>query len=378
MANEFHLPDVGEGLAEATILTWYVGVGEKVGLDEPLVEVETDKAVVDLPSPFAGVVLHLGGEEGDVLAVGAVLAVVGVAGETWMPPGRAEPAAQSGDAAPIVGTLDEAPSSISPAAMGPATALPRVRRLATELGVDLGDLAGSGPGGRVTEDDVRGSAGGVARGPVERVRMSATRRAVADHMARAWREIPRVTTYDEADAEPLLARRAGPGRPTFESLFIAAVVPLLAEFPAFNAALVADTIVHKKYYDVGFAVDTPEGLVVAVVRGADALDQPALDGEIRRLAEAAVNRTAKVEELRGQTFTISNIGAVGGRFGTPIVPLGTSAILSIGRADPRPVVRDGEIVVGQRFPLSLSYDHRLIDGSTGRAFMTAVVTALST
>lgn len=372
MAHEFLLPDIGEGLIEATIISWYVAVGDEVGLDEPLVEVETDKAVVDIPAPFAGVVLHHGGEPGDVVAVESLLAVVGDLGESWEP--RA-PASSSGDAAPIVGTLDEAPATVAVAGSGLVEALPKVRRLAADLGVDLSTVAGTGTGGRVTEEDVR-SAAATDTGPVERVKMSATRRAIAENLARSWREIPHVTTYGEVDATPLLERRELLGKPTLESLLIAAIVPLLKEHPEFNAAISGDDIIYKKHYDVGFAVATPAGLMVAVVRDAGGKGHEELDSEVRRLAVAAKERTLTPEELRGQTFTISNIGAVGGRYGTPIVPFGTSAILSVGRADPRPIVREGAVVVGREFPISLSYDHRIIDGSVGRDFLGAVIDAL--
>ena len=375
MANKFHLPDIGEGLTEATIISWYVDVGEKVGLDEPLVEVETDKAVVDIPAPVAGVVLFHGGDAGDVIEVESLLAVVGEPGETWEDDTGSEAAPASAAAAPIVGTLDEAPATMTAAAAG-INALPKVRRLATELGVDLESITGSGPGGRITEDDVRSGAVPTDRGPVERKKMSATRRAIADNLTRSWREIPHVTTYGEADVEALLAKRENLGKPVLEALLIEALVPVLQSHPEFNAAIAGDEIVFRKYYDIGVALDTPSGLMVGVVRGADQLSVAELDVEIRRLADGARQQRLTLDELRGQTFTLSNIGAVGGRFGTPIVPHGTAAILSVGRADPKPVVRNGEIVVGRELPISLSYDHRIIDGSTGRAFMGAVIEAL--
>jgi pyruvate dehydrogenase E2 component (dihydrolipoamide acetyltransferase) len=374
VAQEFHLPDIGEGLTEATILAWYVDVGESVGLDEPLVEVETDKAVVDIPAPFAGVVLHHGAAAGEVIEVDSLLVVVGEADETWVP-GVATETAVSAAAAPIVGTLDEAPATATASGSGGVEALPKVRRLAAELGVDPASITGSGVGGRVTEDDVRRAATTEA-GPTERVPMSATRKSIAANLSRSWREIPHVTIYDAADAERLLAQRAALGKPMLEAMLMAALIPVLQEHPEFNAAIAGDDIVYRKYYDVGIAVDTPSGLMVAVVHDAAGKSVVELDAEVRRLAAAAKARKLAPEELRGQTFTISNIGAVGGGYGTPLVPLGTSAILSVGRADPTPVVRDGKIAIGIRFPLSLSYDHRIIDGATGRAFMAAVIAAL--
>ncbi len=374
MAHEFHLPDVGEGLTEAVVMSWYVGVGETVTMDAPLVEVETDKAVIDIPSPHAGVLLYQGAEPGETLEVEALLAVVGDAGEEWSLPSTSD-AAEAEEAAPIVGRLDSAVETVAVTPSAHSEMLPRVRRLAADVGVSTAGLIGSGVGGRITEADVRAAAETTA-GPVRRVKMSSLRRTIADRLARSWREIPHVTTYGEVDSEPLLRARAAAGKPPLEAVLMARIVPLLEQFPAFNAAVDGDEIVEKLHYDIGFAVDTPEGLMVAVVKDAAAKPVPELGDEIARLANAARDRSARPDELRGQTFTISNIGAVGGRYGTPIVPYGTTAILSVGRADPRPVVRDGEIVVGREFPLSLSYDHRAIDGSTGRSFMGALIEAL--
>jgi len=374
VAHEFHLPDVGEGLTEAVVMSWYVGVGETVTMDAPLVEVETDKAVIDIPSPHAGVLLYQGAEPGETLEVEALLAVVGDAGEEWSLPSTSD-AAEAEEAAPIVGRLDSAVETVAVTPSAHSEMLPRVRRLAADVGVSTAGLIGSGVGGRITEADVRAAAVTTA-GPVRRVKMSSLRRTIADRLARSWREIPHVTTYGEVDSEPLLRARAAAGKPPLEAVLMARIVPLLEQFPAFNAAVDGDEIVEKLHYDIGFAVDTPEGLMVAVVKDAAAKPVPELGDEIARLANAARDRSARPDELRGQTFTISNIGAVGGRYGTPIVPYGTTAILSVGRADPRPVVRDGEIVVGREFPLSLSYDHRAIDGSTGRSFMGALIEAL--
>jgi pyruvate dehydrogenase E2 component (dihydrolipoamide acetyltransferase) len=213
------------------------------------------------------------------------------------------------------------------------------------------------------------------------VRLSPTRLAIARNLSRSWREIPHVTTYGEADASPLLeARRrlaeaTGAGLP-LEALLIRTVTPLLARFPEFNASVEGETLLLRTHYDVGVAVDTPDGLMVAVVRGADRLDFEDLGAEVTRLAAGARERTLGLADLRGATFTISNIGAVGGRFGTPIIPAGTTAILSVGRADERPVVRRGAVTVGREFPLSLSYDHRVIDGALGRRFLGALIDAL--
>lgn len=376
MAFEFEFPDIGEGLTEAVVVKWLVGIGDEVGLDEPLVEVETDKAVTEMPAPRAGVLLFQGAAEGETILVDQLLAVIGQPGETWAPEPEdtASPAPSGADAAPIVGTLSDDADVLT--ASGPQT-LPRVRKLAAELGVDLSAVSGSGPGGRITDDDVRDAAGAGA-GPVERRKLSPTRRAIAEHLTRSWREIPHVVTYGSADAAAALAARSDfeGAKPPLEALFISALVPLLQEYPEFNATLQGDDLILRKHYDVGVAVDTPDGLMVAVVRDAGEQTVPELADEIRRLAAGARDRTLAASDMRGATFTLSNIGAVGGRYGTPIIPFGTTAILSVGRADPEPVVVDGVVAVGRRFPLSLSYDHRVVDGALGRRFMGAVVSAI--
>ena len=368
MAREFHLPDIGEGLVEATIVSWYVDVGEIVGLDEPLVEVETDKAVVDIPSPFAGVLLHRGGENGDTVEVDSLLAVIGEPGESRQGEPEMVPEEIRERSAPVVGVLPEAgTTSRRP------LALPFVRRLAGELGVELSSISGTGPLGRITEQDVRSAA---ATRPTVRIPMTRLRKTISENLSRSWREIPHVTTYGHADSDTLLGERERLGKPPVEALLIARLGPLLSRFPAFNSVVEGDDILEHRFYDVGFAVDTPDGLMVAVVRDADTLSVDELAAEVRRLAAGAKARTLHIDELRGQTFTVSNIGAVGGGRGTPIIPYGTSSILSVGRSEPRPVVRGDRIEIGRQIPLSLSYDHRIIDGATGRRFMAAVVEAL--
>ncbi|MEE8497078.1 MAG: dihydrolipoamide acetyltransferase family protein [Acidimicrobiia bacterium] len=382
MALEFRLPDIGEGLIEATVVRWLIPLGGPVGIDEPMVEIETDKAVVEIPAPRAGIILHQGVSEGITIAVDELLVVIGDPDEEWVSgqePLGSVPGARStatADAAPIVGTLEQAENIDRAHAPLRPQALPLVRRLAATLGVDLGSVTASGLGGRITRQDVEGAAQAV--GPVERVRMSPTRLAIARNLTRSWQEIPHVTTYAEAAAEPLLVARKRlaeeSGRQVpLEALFMRLVVPLLRKYPEFNAAVDGDEVVYRKAYDIGFAVDTPSGLLVAVVRDLEELTVESIAAEIVRLADAARERKITAAEMRGATFTVSNIGAVGGGFGTPIIPYGTSAILSIGRADLRPVVRDGQLGVGREFPLSLSYDHRIIDGAAGRAFMASLI-----
>lgn len=349
MANEFVLPDIGEGLTEAEIVAWHVEVGDQIERDQILVEVETAKAVVEIPSPYPGVVLHLGGREGDTVEVGSVLVVVGEPGETWMPsPPPTAPAAES------------------------VRAMPAVRKLAESLGVDLATVTGTGPAGSIIRTDVEAAAVG-RQGSVE---LSATRRAIAEHMARSWREIPHVTAQAEFDATELLAAHAAlraSGPAPMEALLARAAVPALAAYPEFNAAFDGTSLVLKDRFDIGFAVDTEHGLVVVVVTDVAAAGAAELARRITGLAERARDRTASPGELTGQTFTISNIGALGGGHGTPIIPWGTTSILSVGRARDAAVVRDGDIVVAPTAPLSLSYDHRVIDGALGQRFLGGLV-----
>ena len=380
MAYEFLLPDIGEGLTEAEIVRWVVGVGDPVEADAPLVEVETDKAVVEITSPHAGVVLYHGASPGQVLNVGAVLTVIGQPGESWSP----------ADAAPIVGTLVEEAETLPtrvgaedhPAVSG-VKALPLIRKLAKELGVDLAGVQGTGPGGRISREDVRALAGRsagtapalrVAGEGEERVRLSRLRRTIADRMEQSWREIPHVTTFDSVEADRLLDLRRGLSDRfdvpvPIETLVVMAVLPVLVEFPEFNATLDGEDLIIKRRYDIGIAADTPEGLILPVVKGADGRALRDLAGEITRLAAAARSRSLTPDELSGATFTVSNIGAVGGGHGTPIIPYGTTAILSVGRAEPQAVVRSGALTIARMMPLSLSYDHRVIDGGQGRRFV---------
>ncbi|MEX2251588.1 MAG: dihydrolipoamide acetyltransferase family protein [Acidimicrobiia bacterium] len=433
MAKEFRLPDIGEGLTEAEIVRWLVPEGERVEADQPVVEVETDKAVVEIPSPYAGIVLQHGGAEGETLAVGSVLVVIGEPGESTAP---TEPLAPVGSVAPIVGTLSEdaedlgAPELESPEA-GHVKALPMVRKMAREMGVDLTQIPGSGPDGRVTREDVEaavssprseatvgemapkamegvlGSAGEAGRGvlgevarpeaetegatqpapeaetegatqpaPSEDLRrpMSRLRKTIAANMSRSWAEIPHVTTFDDVDATRLLEIRSALGarhdiKIPLEALVVMAVIPALETFPEFNSTLDGDDLILHASHHIGIAVDTPDGLLVAVIRDAGSNGVLELAAEVRRLGEGARTRSLSPDELTGQTFTVSNIGALGGGHGTPIVPPGTTAILSVGRAQEKAIVIDGELAIAPVMPLSLSYDHRVIDGGLGRRFM---------
>lgn len=412
MPREFKLPDIGEGLTEAEIVRWLVAEGERVEADQPLVEVETDKAVVEIPSPYAGVVLEHGGGEGETIEVGEVLVVIGEDGDARAPASAPEATQQTAadstrrEPTPIVGTLSEEAEVIPPpsepvvAATTTVKALPLVRKLARDNDIDLEDVHGSGPQGRITREDVEAAIGArapkpdaevarpstVAAGSLvssgaqddERMTMSRLRRTIAANMTKSWTEIPHVTTFDDIDATRLLevrdalADRNGEKVP-IEALVIMAVVPALARFPEFNATLDGDDLIKHASKHIGIAVDTPDGLLVAVVKDASAKGVLDLSREVRRLGEGARQRALPPDELSGQTFTISNIGAVGGGHGTPIVPYGTTAILSVGRARDKAVVENGDLLIAPVMPLSLSYDHRVVDGAQGRRFVALVM-----
>ncbi|MEE8456674.1 MAG: dihydrolipoamide acetyltransferase family protein [Acidimicrobiia bacterium] len=372
MSHEFRMPDFGEGLTEAEIVKWFVKVGDTVDVDQILVEVETAKTVVEIPSPFEGTITRILANEGDTIEVGSVLFVVG--GETEDISSEEPPVAASTGA--VDGFAPPPAVAASPADGPELKAMPIVRRLAKERGVDLASISGSGPHGTITRADVEAAA---ASGPDQQpAPMTRVRKAIAHHMAESWRTIPHVTVQADIRAENLIAARSVRGDMPYpiETLVAAVVLPLLERYPEFNASMRYESVVHSSHYNVGFAVDTEAGLMVVVVKDADKLGLAELTEEFERLAEAAMDRTIKPEEATGQTFTISNIGALGGGHGTPIIPLGTSSIMSIGRAKQQPVVEDGKLAVGLVAPIDLSYDHRLIDGSLGQRFLSDLIAGL--
>ena len=371
MAYEFKLPDLGEGLTEGEIARWLVSEGQDVAEDDPLVEIQTDKTTVEIPSPAAGRVTRILVEEGKVVPVGTVLVVIG--GEPDGDQPRAEPAEQSSTEATSA-RADSGGQSPGPVPAGRVRATPLVRRVAQELGVDLETLDGTGPQGRVTEEDVRraATAGGLSpgHGPEgRREPLRGVRRLIAEHMARAHREVPAVTWVEECDF----------GHVSLDLLvptLLKACALSLREFPELNARLEGDEIVYLDRYDFGVAVQTDAGLVVPVVRGCDERPLEELAAEVSRLAEAArVGRLAP-EELRGSTFTVTSAGKLGGLFQTPIVNHPEVAILSVGRIAQRPVVRDGEVTAAQVGYVSVTFDHRVVDGARAAAFGLDVIARL--
>jgi pyruvate dehydrogenase E2 component (dihydrolipoamide acetyltransferase) len=341
VAYEFKLPDLGEGLTEGEIARWLVQEGQEVAEDDPLVEIQTDKTTVEIPSPAAGTVTRIMVGEGDIVPVGTVLVVIG--GDGAEP--RPQPSAEREEK---------------------VRATPLVRKLAQELGVELDGIQGTGPQGRITEQDVR-SAASPSEGRREPLR--GVRRLIAEHMSKAHREVPPVTWVEECD---------------FAAVDLALLLPTtlkacaaaLKEFPELNARLERDEIVFLDRYDLGVAVQTEQGLVVPVVRDCDTRSIDELDVEVRRLADEARAGSLKPEDLRGSTFTVTSAGKVAGIFQTPIVNHPEVAILSIGRIADRPVVRDGEIVSRPVGYVALTFDHRVVDGARAAEFGLAVIRRL--
>ncbi|MGI9642145.1 MAG: dihydrolipoamide acetyltransferase family protein [Acidimicrobiia bacterium] len=374
MLHEFKLPDIGEGLTEAEIVSWFVDEGEAIAVADLVVEVETAKTTVEIPSPHAGVLSKRFGEEGDTVEVGAVLFVVETADvPTSESDSMPEPATPAPDPEPST-AASVAPELRAGERSTGVRAVPAVRKLAKDLGVELATVVGTGPNGAITRDDVTTAASGPESDTM--VPLSSVRRAIAANMTESWTTIPHVTVQAEVRAEALLAA-LGNGTP-IEASVATAVLPLLVEFPAFNSRYEDDGILHRSVHNLGFAVDTDAGLLVAVVKDADTLDQADLATEINRVQGAARSGNLTPNEATGQTFTISNIGALGGGHGTPIIPMGTSAIVSIGRATEQPIVEAGTIEVAMIAPIDLSYDHRIIDGGLGQRFLSALVTNLET
>jgi pyruvate dehydrogenase E2 component (dihydrolipoamide acetyltransferase) len=357
VAYEFKLPDLGEGLTEGEVARWLVAEGDEIAEDAPLVEIATDKTTVEIPSPAAGRVSRILVAEGDVVPVGTVLVVIG--GEAPGAPSQASNSLLQAPAAPA----------------GRVQATPLVRRVAEELGVDLASVAPTGPGGRVTEDDVRRAAGGAsnsllqAEGRREKVR--GVRRRIVDHLTRAHREVPAVTYVEECDFSGVDLQLLLP-------TVLRATAETLKEFPELNARLEGDEIVYLERYDLGVAVQTDAGLVVPVVRGCDSRSVDELRADVDALAARARAGTLAPEELRGSTFTVTSAGKLAGLFVTPLVNHPEVAILGVHRIGPRPVVRDGEVVVRPIGNVSVTFDHRVVDGARAAQFALALIARLET
>ncbi len=427
MADTFDLPRIGDAMTEAEIVEWFVAVGDAVELDQVICSVETDKSVVELTTPHRGTVLALGGEPGDVIQVGQQLLVVGEPGEAPPPPSApadpgsapttapSEPTASptSAAAAPsmdwgpavsspvvrrladqhdvdvaalagsgvggrvtrsdVVAAAADAPTAPLPAD-GPVRAMPKVRKLARERSIDLTRLHGSGPGGSITVADLEAIVDGPPARAERRERLSAMRRSIAAHLTESAQTIPQFTSTIDVDATAVLATRQAlrerlDAPVPVDAVLMALLIPVLADHPRMNARLDGDEVVYHGRFDIGVAVDTPDGLMVPVVAGADARPMANLAAEIVRLATAARDRRIQPAELTGATCTVNNVGAVGIESGTPILPLGTSTIVAFGRTRQVVQLRNGNAVEIPTITVCATFDHRLIDGGDAGRFL---------
>ncbi len=411
MATEFKLPDLGEGVEAGDVVSVLVAEGDTVEIDQSVLELETDKALVEVPSSVAGTITKIHISAGDRVPVGSLLISVeeGEQQVTADPEPKAEvPApAPEEEPEPTARAPEPTPSAPRPPAPtsngDPIPAAPSTRRLARELGIDLTQVAGSGPGGRISQDDVKaavrdrqtGSSVSVAPvelpdfsrwGNIERQPLSKVRQIIAKNMSQAWQQVAHVTQFDRADVTDLEAFRqrnkekaeALGAKLTPTVLALKAIITALKTFPQFNASLDAgaNEIILKHYYNLGIAVDTERGLLVPVIKDVDRKDILELALELGDISNRA--RTGKIglDELQGGTFTVTNLGSLGvGEF-TPIVNHPEVAILGLGRAREEATVREGRIEPRLIMPLALSYDHRVIDGADGARFMRKIVDAL--
>jgi len=389
MIVEFKLPDLGENIDSGEVVKLLVKVGDVVKPEQPLLELETGKAVVEVPCDVAGRIAAVLIEEGDTVSVHQAVFQI----ET--------------DAAVAVSAAPPAPKKEKPAPPPPVStgvsAAPGAKRVARELDVDIAAVKGTGVSGRISEDDIRDNVQSrvpkamstqVARplpdfarfGPIERKPMSSVRLATAQHMAHAWNTVPQVTQYDFADItdlEQLRKRYAEKvetlgGKLTITPIMLKVVSSALRQFPAFNSSvdMLTRTIIQKDYVHIGVAVDTERGLLVPVVRDADQKNIQELAVELARLAEKAHRRQLGPAELEGGTFSITNLGTVGGTHFTPIVNWPEVAILGISRAAIEPLWKNEQFVPRLCLQLSLSYDHRVIDGADGARFLRWICEAL--
>lgn len=366
----FSLPDLGEGLEEAEISAWLVAEGDEVELNQPLVEVETAKAVVEIPSPFAGVVVRIHAAAGATVGVGTPLVTVevageevaGVTGEAPTPPARPRLTPSAPDLAGLP----------RPASSSAAASTPAVRALARSLGVELSSLVGTGPGGRITREDVERASGAPtdADADVEVVRISVVRRAIAENLTRVVQEVPQVTTWRTVDCSALEAFRAGLGVSPLP-VVVKALAEVCLEHRWLNGSYLTEAgeiHLHRGVH-VSIATDTERGLLVPVLRDAQGRGVTEIAAEIGRLADLARAGGLAPADMAGGTITVTNTGSYGSEAGTPILNPPQGAILALGVIEPRALVVDGKVEARPACTMSLTFDHRLLDGATaGRAF----------
>ena len=419
-SKNIQLPELGEGVTEGELVKWLVKPGDKIEADQAVAEMMTDKATVEVPSPSAGVVKELKSKEGDVVEVGHVMLVIDTDGAAAMAPAPAKAAPASAPApapksapapapAPARGGANGGSMDVyPPAADVKVLATPATRRLAREMGIDLNTLQGSGIAGRVTREDVSHAGTGATsagapsyqapafpraayQGPAgaqeERVAIKGIRKKIAENMQMAKHIIPHFTLMDEARVtalvkmrEELKATTEKTGvKVTYLPFVIKAMIATIREFPAFNASIddQAQEIVYKKYFNIGFAADTPNGLLVPVIKNADQKTLLQLSKEIGELSKKARDGKLSLDEMRGATITITNIGSVGGTYATPIINHPEVAILGMYKISEKPVIKHGpdgmELDVDKVMNFTITADHRLIDGAVAANFLKSFI-----
>jgi pyruvate dehydrogenase E2 component (dihydrolipoyllysine-residue acetyltransferase) len=426
--QEFKLPDLGEGMQEAEIRRWLIKPGDVVKLDQPMVEVETDKAVVEIPSPVRGQVTEIRVQEGKVAKLGEVLVIFDAQGNAAPKEAPAQAVHDVKANEPVLAKAESIPLALPQASLPAAgkqrvLAAPAVRKRAFELDIDLALVTPSQASGRVTLEDVLAYAEhgptataiteqptpateiAIEQAPValasthqngasrpvsqptpvastatdERQPLTGLRRRIAERMEHSWRSIPHASAFDELDGTELVALRTllkstaeqRGVRLTYMPLLVKLLLPALKEFPIFNAHFDEERreIVYKRAYHIGIAADSPEGLLVPVLRDSDRLTVLQIATQLEHLIQGAQKRTLALSEVAGSTFTLNNIGSFGGSSGTPIINAPEVAILAVGRLQEKAIVRNGVVSVRTVMPLTLSFDHRVVDGALSGRFL---------
>ncbi|WP_413292829.1 2-oxo acid dehydrogenase subunit E2 [Bdellovibrio sp. HCB185ZH] len=415
-AQDVKLPELGEGVTEGELVKWLVKSGDSVKADQAIAEVLTDKATVEVPTPVAGVVGELKFKAGDVVKVGStMITLTGAGGAAAAPAAPAPQASAPVAAAPAAKAAPVATSSAAtangifpPVADSKVLATPATRRLARETGVDINGLSGSGLAGRVTREDVLAAGGGAvattssAKAPAaggmtiprpayqgqagaaeERVALIGIRKRIAENMQRSKQIIPHFTIMDEAKVDALVALRESlkdfaeknGTKITYLPIVMKAMVATIREFPMFNASIddAAGEIVYKKYFNIGFAADTPTGLVVPVIKNADQKTILEISKEIIDLSKRARDGKLKPDEMKGACITVTNIGSIGGTYATPVINHPEVAILGMYKIDEKPVIKDGQLKAIKTMNYTMTADHRLIDGALAARFLAAFI-----
>ncbi|MDR7855464.1 dihydrolipoamide acetyltransferase family protein [Tissierella sp.] len=418
MKYEFRFPDIGEGIREGTLMKWLVHEGEDIEEGQSLAEVETDKVTTEIPSPRTGKVLELKFEEGDTIEVEQVFITISIGGESENSQAPEEQEVVEEETAGVVGEVIASSELIPASTEGMITsskesdeakkvlATPVARQLAKDLNVDIRTVQGTGPNGRVMKEDINKTketsqpiqqvkAAEISSDSIvysdseriERIPLTRIRKTIAEQMVVSRFTIPHTTAMDEIDVTALDEFRnkykdrlkTEDVNLTYLPFIIKAVINILKEYPEFNSSYDMENqeLLLKHFYHIGIATDTDRGLMVPVLRDADKKSIVHIAKEIEDLTSRAKNNKSELHELKGSTFTITNFGSIGGLFGIPIINYPESAILGMGRIVKKPIVKDDEIVIAKVLPLSLSYDHRIIDGASGARFLNLLSQLLS-